>query len=677
MSKNKEHVKRFGTCSKDCYGSCVFVGEWNDQAPEKKLIAAKPLKNHPLTNGFFCPKLNNREELLYHPNRLKSALVRSAPKGSNSFKPISLNQALDIVSDKLVSITRESAPSSVVAAFYAGNNGLISQFSPNRFFGKIGATITTGGICNEAGNHALGKMFGNYSTTNPFQITNSNNALIVVWGSNLSKRNNHAYFLVKRAIKNGSKVIIVNPVKTKLGENALLHLQPFPGSDYLIVKYILNKILLAERCDIDFLTQHVDNYKKLLALVRKIDEKKIIQDTGLNREILDAFTKALLKYQHKTLFITGFGPQKYFYGGRNLNSIALVQVLLGNFGRPGTGFLFSQSGFSKQLTNPIMNHITLSQSYNPCNRIPLVTLGPTLNSDKYKMLFIYNLNPASSLPNQTILRRSLSRNDLYIVVLDMFLNETTKYADIVIPAKFDLETYDFIPPYFAPGISITQGGPCPYPNCLSNYEFFQLLAKKCGWNEDKLLQESQKDIFDKCFNLFPITDQQKLKREGYYIPFGESDIPYRDLNFPTLNGKIQIQDSDLEMFAPKQDFLLQRRENEFYLLSPAHKSYIHSQMGEIHAKFKNDFGKIFLNSNDIEKLRLKTKENVLVSNRYNKGEFILHQNNALKSGVALIYSGLPFADTNYVNVNFFTPEKPEESELSGAYFSALVKISKI
>jgi anaerobic selenocysteine-containing dehydrogenase len=653
------------------------MGEWNDQAPEKKLITAKPLKNHPLTNGFFCPKFNHREELLYHPNRLKSTLIRSGPKGSNSFKPISLNSALNLVSEKLTIIKKKFNPSSIVAAYYAGNSGLISQFSPIRFFGKLGATITTGGICNEAGNHALSQMFGNYSTTNPFQIINPSNKLIVIWGSNLSDRNNHAYFLVRKAIENGSYVIVVNPIRTKLAENATLHLQPFPGSDYLIAKYVMNKIIETDKYDRDFLAQHVEGYRKICTEVEKIDENKIIRETGLNREDLDVFVKLLFENQHKTLFIAGFGPQKYFYGGNNLKTIALIQVLLGNFGKLGTGFLFSQSGFCKDLINALMNYITLPDLYPPYNSIPLVTLGSSLSTNEFKMLFVYNLNAASSLPNQTLLRKSLSRDDLYVVVLDMFLNETTKFADIVIPAKFDLESDDFIAPYFTPGISINQGGPCSYSDCLSNYEFFRLLAKKQRWEDNTLIQETQEEIFEKCVELLPIEVQQSLKLNGYYIPFGINDIPYEDLNFPTFNGKIQIQSSNSEFFDLELDSLLHRSQNEFYLLSPAHKYFIHSQMGEIHKELENVFGKIFLNPYDIKLLGLKLNEEVLVSNKNCEAKFILDQNSALKSGTALIFSGLPFANTVYANVNFFTPEKPEESELSGAYFSVIIKISKI
>ncbi len=677
MKQRTKNIKRYGTCSKDCYGSCVFIGEWNDQAPEKRLLTVNPLKNHPFTNGFLCPKFNHREELLYHSNRLKSALIRSGPKGSNSFKPINLDSALNLISEKLTTVEKEFDPSLIVAAFYAGNNGLISQFSPIRFFNKLGATISTGGICNEAGINALGQMFGNYSTTNPFQIINPYNKLIVVWGVNLSDRNNHAYFLVKKAIKNGSNVVVVNPIRTNLAESATLHLQPIPGSDYLIAKYIMNKILITEKYDKDFLIQHVDNYDLLFKELEKIDENKIINQTGLTREVLDNFLEKLFEFKHKTLFLVGFGPQKYFYGGRNLNSIALIQILLGNFGKPGTGFLYSQSGFNKEINDSLMDYITQQKKYPSYHSFPLVTLGSFLSSNKFKMLFVYNLNPASSLPNQTILRKSLSREDLYVVVLDMFLNETAKFADIVIPAKFDLECDDFITPYFAPGVSINQAGPCPYSDCLSNYEFFQLLAKKCEWIDDNLFQETQEDIFKTCVKLLPDKARKSIERKGYYIPFGISDIPYEDLNFPTLNGKIQIQNSTLELFDPKQDFLLKRDQNEFYLLSPAHKYFIHSQMGEIHKEFKDIFGIIYLNPSDIESIGLKPEEVVKVSNKISKGNYILNQKTALKRGTALIFSGLPFADAEYKNVNFFVSEKPEESKLSGAYFSTIVKVSKI
>ncbi|MHA1459486.1 MAG: molybdopterin-dependent oxidoreductase [Promethearchaeota archaeon] len=677
MNNNFELKKRFGTCSKDCYGSCVFMGEWNDQAPEKKLIIAKPLKEHPFTNGFFCPKLNNRESLLYHSQRIKTPLIRTGAKGNNSFTSISLEEALNLVSTQLITVKEKYKPSSIVAAYYTGNSGLISMYSPFRFFRKLGATITSEGTCNEAGCFALERMFGNYSTTNPLQISNPNNRLIVVWGSNLVDRNNHAHFLVKNAIKNGSKLIVVNPTKTKLAERADLVLRPYPGTDFLIAKYVLNKLITSKACDEIFLNQHVDNYTNLVDEVEKVDEAKIFQQTGLNREKLDDFLNLLKDNKRRTLFIVGFGPQKYFYGGRNLNSIALIQIFLGNFGHQGAGFLFSQSGFNRDFKGPLIDYITKSDKEMQNKRIPLITLGSSLSSNRYKMLFVYNVNPVSSLPNQTILEKSLLREDLYTVVLDMFLNETTKFADIVIPVKFDLETDELMTPYFVPGISINQGGPCPYPECSSNYEFFQCLAEKIGWEDDSIFQESQKDIFKKCCGLLPNLIQESLRTKGYYIPFDINDVPFNNLIFPTSNGKIQIHQTDIEIFNKNLDLILKRKDDEFYLLSQSHKYFIHSQMSEIHREFENVFGKIFLNPYDIELFGLNLHEDVLVSNKFGEAKYNLGENPNLKSGTALIYSGLPFAHSDYKNVNIFTPETPEESRLSGAYFSAIVKITKI
>ena len=677
MNKNFELTKRYGTCSKDCYGSCVFIGEWNDQAPEQKLLTAKPLKEHPFTNGFFCPKLNNREKLLYHPQRIKTALIRSGPKGSNSYTSVSLEEALNLISTQLTTVKEKYKSSSIVAAYYAGNSGLISMYSPFRFFRKLGATITSEGTCNEAGCFALGRMFGNYSTTNPFQIANPNNRLIVVWGSNLADRNNHAHFLVKKAIRNGSKLIVVNPVRTKLAESADLFLQPYPGTDFLIAKYILNRLVTSGAYDDHFVSQHVDNYANLVDEVEKIDEEKIFHQTGLNREILHEFLNLLADNKQKTLFVVGFGPQKYFYGGKNLNSIALIQIFLGNFGHQGAGFLFSQSGFNRDFKGPLIEYITKSDKTSQNRRIPLINLGSSLLSNQYKMLFVYNVNPVSSLPNQSILEKSLLREDLYTVVLDMFLNETTKFADIVIPAKFDLETDDLITPYFIPGISINQGGPCPYSECSSNYEFFQRLAEKIGWQDDFIFQETQKDIFKKCCGLLPKFIQEPLRTKGYFISFDSNDVPFNNLKFPTSNGKIQIHQTDIEIFNHNLDLVLKRKDDEFYLLSHSHKYFIHSQMGEIHGEFENVFGKIFLNSYDIDSIGLKLHEKVLVSNKFGEAKYILGENSDLKPGTALIYSGLPFTDSDYKNVNIFTPETSEESRRSGAYFSTIVKITKI
>ncbi len=674
MNEENTITTRYGVCSKDCYGACVFNGEWNDQAEEKKFLAAKPLKDHPFTNGFLCQKFNQRERLLYHPDRVKKTLIRNGQKGENSFKTIELDNALNIIAEKLLQVKDSFDSQSILTAYYAGNNGMVSKHAPFRFFGKLGSTITEEGICNEGGCVALEKLFGTYSTTNPFQINNPSNQLIVVWGTNLSERNDHAYSMVKKAKKTGSKLIVVNPIKTNLAEEADLFVQPFPGTDHSIVRYLVSSFIEKDKYDKEFLSQNVENFDIVFEDIKINEEEDIISQIGVEEEVLLDFRQLLWKYKHQTLFLTGFGPQKYFYGGRHLNAIALLQIIHGNIGKPGTGFLYSQSAFNRTFQDPLSDYVTQSARFPPNITVPLATLGNSLRTNDYKILFIYNVNPVSSLSNQNLIKKSLSREDLFVVVLDMFLNETTKYADIVIPAKFDLECDDLLTSYFVPGISLNQGGPCPYPDCVSNYEFFQALAKKIGWGDLSLFQESQENIVKRCIELLPNEIREKLSGQGYYIPLTANKIPFKDLKFPTSSDKIQLKPSyfpfnDSTTFGNKDN-------DEFYLLSPSHQYFIHSQFSQLHDQYREVFERIYLNPKDIEKLGLTTDQEVLVSNKYGEMKYILAIKPSIKPGVALIYSGSPFNSVDSKNVNVFTPDIPEESRVSGAYFSTVVKISK-
>lgn len=666
--------KRFGTCSKDCYGSCVFQGVWNDFAPERKFLYAKPSKTHPFTNGFFCSKLNHREELVYHSKRLKKTFIRDGPKGENNFKPIILEKALDKINKKVCDIKNKYGSTSIIAAFSAGNYGLLSRYAPLRFFGKLGAKITYGGICNEGGCAGLTKLFGTYSTTNPFQLINPSTKLIVVWGSDLSNRNIHAYYLVKKAIKNGAKLVVIDSRFTQIAQKSDLFIHTYPGTDLLLAQLIIKYLVSSYNYDKKFLIQNVDNYNLIIEEVLNIDESRILSQFGNKIQSINNFVKLLVENRHHTIFNVGYGVQKDYYGGRIVQTIALIPIILGNFGKPGTGLIYSQSDFNNCFIPPLLEYIAQSSKHSAIPGTNLINLGHALMSEEYKLLFIYNFNPASSLPNQNQIRQSLSREDLFVVVQELFFNETTKYADIVIPSKFDLESHDLITPYYIPGLSINDAGPCPYPDCLSNYELYQRLAWKFGWLNDSIFQEDEKSIIQNCLKLLPSNIQKNIRAQGYHLLFNQNDIPFKDLSFPTSNGRIQASGSYFQFGKNK---FFNRKENEFFLISPSHKYFIHSQLGQINYQYLEVFNKIFLNKIDIENLGLEIGEEVLVSNKYGKCKYFLGELMSLKKGMALIYSGSPSASKKNLNVNFLTPDIPEESGLSGAYNSAIVTIKKL
>jgi len=105
--------------------------------------------------------------------------------------------------------------------------------------------------------------------------------------------------------------------------------------------------------------------------------------------------------------------------------------------------------------------------------------------------------------------------------------------------------------------------------------------------------------------------------------------------------------------------------------------FLHSQLGQLNSKYVNEFSKIFLSTKDIKSLNLEIGHDVLVSNEYGSGTYILAESPILKHKTTLIYHGLSSSSKGSPNVNYFIPDKPEELGFSGSYNSAIVEIKKI
>ncbi len=684
-NKNQTLISRFGTCSKDCYGSCVFTGYWDDSAPIQKLIKAIPNKEHPFTQGFFCPKFTNRQKILYHEERLKHPLNRSGEKGLNKFQKTTFSKAWETLLHKINEVLDEHGPGSILSASYSGNMGLISGFYPLRFFNNLGSYISKGGICNEGGCAGLAQMFGTYSMTNPLQIKNSETHLIVVWGSDLSENNNHLYNLVRKAQKKGTKLVVVDSKITKISQQADLHLRPTQNSEVVLSSLILQKLVRSEKINYSFLKKHVKDYEHLIDKSLQTDEEEKHKIVRVDPTKFANFIDLLNEHRSHTIFTVGYGIQKDFYGGRIVQSIALIQIFLGNFGSAGTGLIYSQSDYNKSLITKIIHEINQDRLFSNKNEYEIISLSESLEKEKIKLLFISNFNPANSLPNQTRLRKSLMRKDLFTVVLEVFQTETTSFADLVFPMKYDVETNDLVASYYIPGISIIQSGPCPYPDCVSNFEFFSKLGHDLGLQRNwdlqrmKLFEGNDGELLDKCLEIAGKKITSEVLENGYSLFFQEDSVFFKDLIFPTPSKKIDLSQISLRLPDPpvKFKFLEDHIGKEFLLLTPNHPRFLHSQLGVLNKNFYLEFEKVFVSEDDLKELKCKPGDVVVVFNQFGESEFDIDTLKSLQSGVALIYSGGPIRSNDKRNPNYFIPGTPEDLGHSGSYNSARIRIKKI
>ena len=413
---------------------------------------------------------------------------------------------------------------------------------------------------------------------------------------------------------------------------------------------LLSRLNNANVFDPEFLSENVEVPESVTQIIAGCNTNTILNQLKIAKEYLDHAIDLLTRKPTSHHFLYRIWRSESISGGRIVRAIASIQIFLGNLGKPGTGIIYSQSGFNHQFAPPLMDYIT-GIGLPQINETPIISLGSALASGKYKLLLIWNFNPASSLPNQNLLRQALIQPDLFTVVLDLFLNDTTQYADLVFPAKCDLESYDVITSYYNPGISQTEAGPCPYPDCISNFEFFQQLANRYDSGLNLYPEPDGEVVFNTCIKLLPEKMQKELQDQGYSLIFDPESVPFSDLCFPTKSQRIQIPPNLLQ----SQEIIttLQKlpSRHEFRLITPSHVSFLHSQLGSLHPDKMSEFGKVFLAEEDFASIGLQPNDPVEVSNEFGSGQYIAESTPILKAGEILIYSGGSQSNSNFSNVN--------------------------
>ena len=183
-------------------------------------------------------------------------------------------------------------------------------------------------------------------------------------------------------------------------------------------------------------------------------------------------------------------------------------------------------------------------------------------------------------------------------------------------------------------------------------------------------------IFEKGIELLPNEIRRTLKQKGYYLLQENNSIPFNNLQFPTSNKKIQIGFLNFDFEKEIIDNLKKTSKNEFFLITPSNKYFLHSQLGELHSEKLDVFNNIYIHSDDLERLGLEENEKVLVKNKKHSSSYFIKSDTSLKKGVVCIHSG-PSSFLTETNVNHFTPATPEILGYSGSYNSAKVKIEKM
>ncbi len=538
-----------GCCPLDCPDSCAWVAEVRDQ----RVIRVKGAKQHPFTRGGLCAKVLSYQDRTYAPDRLLYPLKRTGNKGAGQFERISWDEAITTISSRFRTIIDQHGPEALMPLNYLGSMGVVQRQALLRLFHALGATRFHGNICGASGAvlHAEGHPIG----FDPEELAQSQ--VIILWGANVLTTGHHHWHFMKQARRNhGAKIICIDPRRTQTAEHCDQHIAVRPGTDAILAAGIAQVMLEQGLADLDYARQATSDLETFCETVREWTPQRVADACGIHAE--DVVQLAQLFARARPAAIRcGVGPQQNTQGETFVRSLSALCILGGHWRHPGGG-LFVE-------TWPVLHEDRAAcpdLSPGQPRSLDMATLGNILTDQDLdppiKGLMVWNMNPAVVLPNAAQVMRGLGREDLFTVVLEHFITDTARYADIVLPSTTQLEHFDLQGAWGHHYISVNNRAITPLGETKSHGEVMRLLAVQMELTHPAL-QASDEDIAASA--LPEEVDLAELKAAGWQKNSPPRPTLESNNNKLSLTGEGRISSPAnipgmLQLLTPKSHYFL-------------------------------------------------------------------------------------------------------------------------
>lgn len=579
-------------CPLDCPDTCGLLLHKENG----KIVKVTGNPDHPVTQGAICNKVRNMAERVYHPERVLYPLKRVGAKGEGKFARITWDEAVAEISGRYKELIREHGPESIMPYSFYGNMGILSvDGMDRRFFHRLGTTQLQQGICNSAGNAGWKYTMGFGGGTSPEETVNAK--LIIVWGGNLVSTNMHQVALIEKARKQGAQLVVIDVHRNRTGQRADWFIPLYPGTDSALALGIMHVLFERGLVNEPFLERYTIGHAELREHVKQYTPERVSAITGVPAE--DIVKLAVLFGETSPAYIhIGNGLQHHDNGGMNVRTISCLPALTGQWLVPGGGAYKSNGAYGKMnaaaLERPDLRPNPGARTVS-MNRLgeALLTLDPPIRA-----LFVYCSNPAVVAPDTGKVERGLRREDLFTVVHDLFLTDTAKYADIVLPATSSFENTDLYSSYWHHYVQLQEPVIPARGESKSNVETFKLLAAAMGF-EEEAFRDSEEDMIRQALQ-FPHNPYlqgvtlEKLQEQRFVKLNMEHQKDYLD-NLKTPSGKIELYSAAMERaglpplptYVPLQEGYDGERwpgEGDAYplmFISPPNHSFLNSTFGNV------------------------------------------------------------------------------------------------
>jgi anaerobic selenocysteine-containing dehydrogenase len=484
--------ERASVCPLDCPDTCSLTVTVEDE----RIVEVRGSRANPYTAGVICTKVaRDHPEFVHGEARLLTPLRRVGRKGEGRFERISWDAALDLIHDRVSAVVRTHGPQTVLPLNYAGPHGMLAYASMDlRFFHRLGASLLDrkplcGGIRTEAW---LG-TFGPVPGIRPEQAALAR--LIVAWGNNVTYCNLHFTPVINQARRAGGKLVVVDPRRTKIAEQADLHLALRPGTDVILAWAVTAELERRGGLDRAFIDRHVHGFEEYMARARQVT----VADAARTCQLPESQIRQLVDWYQSlspAAISVGNGLERNQNGGSGIRAIFALAALAGKLGVPGGG-LVNGAGYAFPKTTQRLQRPDLCP---PGTRtLNIVDVGAHLTdpalAPPIRAVFVYNHNPLIVHPDQNRMRRGLERDDLFTVGIDVVMTDSLAYADVVLPASSHFEFDDIYAAYGQHWLQRAEPVIAPVGESLPNTEIFRRLAARFGF-DDPIFRASDAELID-------------------------------------------------------------------------------------------------------------------------------------------------------------------------------------
>lgn len=418
-----------------CSSCCPIEAEVEDG----RLIAARRLSFLAPEKRLSCPKLAAAPEIVYSPKRLTTPLIRT--DDGADFRPATWDEALDRVVLRMREHRDRSGAQSV-----AWLRGMAADWGapwdyPNRLMHLFGSpnTIGNGSIC------FVGREFAHSCVYGSMAFPEAKAArLIIVWGKNDRNTALGAAEGIRQATGQGATLVVIDPVRTGLARMADHWLPIRPGHDGLLAMAMIHEIITEKLYDAEFVDRHTVGFTELAEVAARYPAERVAEEIWISAEQIRRLAR-LYATTKPACIVDGNGLDMHREMFDTTRAVAMLRALTGNLDKPGGDVLPQPIAVRNiqlrerlpQGLEPVTREYGLFNTFSDTwgNQVQGCVVDAILDKKPYaiEMVVVQSGNPLVTMADATRTRKAFTRLSS-LVVIDMFLTETARLAEVVLPA---------------------------------------------------------------------------------------------------------------------------------------------------------------------------------------------------------------------------------------------------